>query len=1600
MSVQISTFSNAIARNSFNHIPLPGLEKDVKAIKETSHVTIAAIGKKIYGMDENIYGKPIKAGALTGRKACDITTLLQELFKENKGFKKEWLSFTQTRQLEFTELLLSNLKKFSGTPKEYKRLFKSSLIFLLECSKIFPNKQLSDLEDFLIFYIKHYEKHHCHAAKLILKALSEIKLNHLAFNKLLKLFSPYFEIPKSYEQIEKEIRIFLKIAKDPNIDIERFETHTIKILQIYESNSEFFYLLYNKIYLDKPSGFTADFSSYKNFINLLEYFQFYAEYGSEKGCKGLLDVYEKILHSLDTINFLIKNQASDVVEKLDPILAWISSQLDKGPSVEEIMDLGDFLDRSIALIVLDPLTANILFRAPSDFAALKDCLKEQHDLGEIDIENKPQFLQTLNDRLIKLKKTQIASHLFGTSTISFEIGLRVGKLSSLKTSNAVIHFVDRLYEIHNIDFDNDTYIPLSTKLNKLPFSCLQLIYNILEVSRNNPKIICEVFAFCEKFPYQNMINDLLVNINDFNRSDVKDKNKLAELVQTLTKLAVANPKAAYRIVNISLADNDNGLGSLKKIPSILFTYIIKNHSGWLGDPFLNPGRIFFLSEPIFQAKLKELMHIEAKHQVSLFPLFYGHELQLEEGSLINFLKDNPQICLKLIDLRTYFDNIKKLPEDNFVFWSIFNQLLVNKKNELIQIISHTAMFPLACKYLMQKLHSGDVFDLKIFDSQEYPFDKSRILQLIQTSHLDLALKIKKIYSSDKSLGHRLLDMASAKFFEETTLLIDRHENNPNDPLTKKLVGLAGSKHGALIQKFLKIKLEKNESFLVDIVVDQSTELAEKLFEARSHYRPLYEKIVQQFDLEPGQRNELFQKALEAVSKGYFSLAYTLLNNPRGYYSPVDISIHNLEKWHELTEEWHAFDRSALKPEEIQRINQLLPFAFSYLEKQPNSAHFEKWIHCIQFYLQHDPQALVTILTSPSWRNIEDPIWAFDQPALKKLFESKLKTANEKYAPDLSVNPLAEMTPLTITLAECLVTSAGNLNSFINDRLEEILSIKHPYFKDYIFHILTALKNPLLRETLKSLKEIPFPSKQHTVLAQTLGLPLDKPLTLRQGRVAVISALLWPLRQNLAGSCFGTAPMIQLSWHIDGLIILMRNLISIANEGLIRKSTSESNNGTVEYPIVIIDENKQKHFKGDHFFARTLEYSIATLGSSKNKLFSETQEQWKQLFTATFQKCFDLYEKELGTSRQILQAKALKTMIDELTSNSVLVYDGFFQHPSNLKTGAWLIIDIKTGGILFNEIEKDKFIKKCLLKTKETLISSFSQFKAAFEGVFNLADDFVSSPVALEILYQAKDFEELEGLSKINPVRFRHYRKQHNFADFRGGHCIHVLENFYSNVTCFQGEISDNPYETFQSQLSLLSDHELEHAKKGPYFKSISASRHAFNFKADQAVKLFEKRTPQEIWAEEMKILIEIEESALEEKARTHLIGKFLSCFSLEERNEIRNFLYPTSPKTVRELFDLFKEVECLIRGEKHFDGFVAGNINYSMRTMPAFTNRFPKPHYVYDTNWITHDSSFGYTYNLYEGTVKSIFSQEKTPVRGRWNPGEAHNFSMRTYQVS
>lgn len=565
-----------------------------------------------------------------------------------------------------------------------------------------------------------------------------------------------------------------------------------------------------------------------------------------------------------------------------------------------------------------------------------------------------------------------------------------------------------------------------------------------------------------------------------------------------------------------------------------------------------------------------------------------------------------------------------------------------------------------------------------------------------------------------------------------------------------------------------------------------------------------------------------------------------------------------------------------------------------------------------------------------------------------------KILEQTLSPLQHTNPSSLFAELSVVLAQNLITAAGNVNSEIIDDFIDILRKNFSLKPDEIYKIeitigvLKMLKNQEFNERLSKIKTLPGDSRRADLVNKILHLKQGSNVSSRDAQVAVVSALLWPLRQGQVGSCFVTSIAIQLASHEGGVKQLLEDYISLINNGCLTRKIKDSHKGTIDYPLVLNKEHFFNNHIDDNLLTRAFEYTLAnTMMSSETASGLRGPVSMIIDNEPLFKKLFEL-EDHL----------AHKMAIEYKTTCSCIY---------SPEKDSWVLVNVNNG-------------KPFVDMTDEEVSEFFIQLS-----------DNVSRNLKKEDTEGLQTMENCKRIIKSNKF-FSYWNSiRDDLIESGGGDIEPILENYHTTIVTndYINELDENCFRELFEWVKGWSQQEKDYVKQNQGFVKTAyfPSLHAMNLRAHAILKMSEDAQSDE------KIIIENMQQKAETLLKIPITSQILEDFfqkysKLYEdeffANKLIKQLMNSNNQTIQSLYELLLKEDFPKRSHLETKEEWTKRIEQVLRSNPALSSIFPEIHYVIDTNW-DHLPCRGYSWSPFENKMIPFFIKNDPLNTYKWS---------------
>ncbi len=531
---------------------------------------------------------------------------------------------------------------------------------------------------------------------------------------------------------------------------------------------------------------------------------------------------------------------------------------------------------------------------------------------------------------------------------------------------------------------------------------------------------------------------------------------------------------------------------------------------------------------------------------------------------------------------------------------------------------------------------------------------------------------------------------------------------------------------------------------------------------------------------------------------------------------------------------------------------------------------------------------------------------------------------------------AETAKFCHQLAEILLSPSGCLNTVMLDPIIDIITNNidiEKTIKETIILKLHALQNHVEFSDRLAMNPVPKDNtRQATLIRAMLQKEPTEALTSREINSAILSALVWPLRQHSTiGSCFATSIVIQQGSHAEGMKQILEDLLSLVGNGCLTRAVQIPQKGTLDTPLVIpnIEEFCQK-FQNDNLLARAHEFTTTNIGGAK------------------------LAGRLIGPGGAI---RLIGQTIANRLSNPLLQQ----------------VVEANCCTIL--SPERNKWIS-ISTQTGQALDSMSVDEAAQFFGA--MIDD-----PALKEYCESPEFKKLLK------------QQSFTINAGTGADHIGTLLSTDVEETKVQIDIARS-FEDLFNLVATWSESDKNYARQNPgLLIPFATPNHAFSLRANELINLYDAsqgdvsnmdRTNTFIHSE---LSEELAAQFLDQYVKLYTQHSKTNPMTDEElvqyKDEIHKELFTNRQPTIETLYEVMKKQDYNTFWSKSLETLWSQRLEQVLRSLPAVQDLVPKEYYVLDSNW---------TSSPQRGFTMSILQNKPIVLTMRSNPFDPRDWSI------
>lgn len=1306
------------------------------------------------------------------------------------------------------------------------------------------------------------------------------------------------------------------------------------------------------------------------------------------------------------VNSLLMNCSRSILQDLDPLFQWLSKEAKKDKNIGLIDTLVKVLDCTAALNIVQPELFKILVKIPANKVFLWNKI----------FSNIKFITKITAEEICKIFESQNEGKLYKDLFDSWENNSALrNQFSRLFIKNPELEILFSNWISNSLNAaeiaikDNDS--TLISMIRQLPQTHQKMIWKIITNEGHDQSWLTGVLIFSKEFPYSEVVEKyfdicryhVATTAGKDNSFNLKNEQDIFHSLSRrhpmlIPQFLIILKQCRNLYADLSLQDIKilESLFPLATFRSLVKNYTVNNCYKSSGDkPFyqstLNRNIINELRVPVTFANFTKLIDIENSYKIRLFPIF-SKILQSLTSELLKEFAFNKKFAIHLSGLGLQPYHLIQLTSQ-----------IKNDPSHVVNLVEIAVSHPNAYKLFLAENNLGHPANqssisrfysvlLDLHKQGDRNFISQALLTLFENDEQEFVYELLPFIKKNHAFLLKLIDMIKGGAIDEAKLLLrlseaENKKNKSQNHFVNCLVQIASSHNASLIKaaldlfgrsdhhpllkimhnEALKGKVENYTRNLFVIIARGQEVLAKNLFEIASKPQSTHSSSE--------------KKTFMMLQEGYLNLAIeSTLKENAFFWNSID-SISDFELIQQLH---HLYDelKSDIIPQTTKEL--LWSFVLQLASLPGRSKQAKEWISNLEFLLSDEPGVILSMLSSEAWKSaLKGSPWKNNAGALVdqvlKQFPLKVDSAYLVYLPaSLSDNLL----DLTLTIAHCLLTPKGSINPPQIDNVIEsaaLASLKLGYEKSHLKRVLEIIKHPNFNDRLSTLTAPPKNSKQAQLVQSILDHSENSAISPRDAKLAVLSALLWPLRQGEQGSCFATSAIIQLDSSAEGLKQSLEDYISILSHGYLERKREK-------FPIYFEKSIFEKKFKGVNFLVRAREYAVASMGASVCSIEGMALKNFNNFIVKNLNefKIKNFSVKDFADFERI-EKLILEKLQKNFASSSQIRYYGHEHHAEQNLNGAWKLVDIENEMPIAQSLnEFISFFKKVFEKSFKELHNNPENIKIIQMLSAHFANLVVTEKFILGMLDELnkQGFKNI-GLPAVNPIRYFDMLANSPFSCYQGGDIQKVLETYHERKALrinFSNE--EHPLLSFERYKSMLSEAENSEARDNSYaLHPLVTYTHAFSIKAANVVDADLKSLADL----QQKQNILMKNKVLSPLMQSIIINLFTKTLKVQQQPYFKTFIKQLNIKecTLKAFNDIICDASRLISCEPVVGSMKDKHFSNIIRLLPFFDHIRPKVHVIGDTNWKR---------NLYIGFGLSLDHEEQKPL--------IHNDSIEGHQIT
>lgn len=1167
--------------------------------------------------------------------------------------------------------------------------------------------------------------------------------------------------------------------------------------------------------------------------------------------------------------------------------------------------------------------------------------------------NRPNIL--LNSLKTILKKGVEESDAIQNLLASFEKLQEIYKSAPPVYSNLI-----SIIEQTNFEPINWTYILLSLKLINEEIENPRRILQFIDFFKNDIKILARLHEIKTALASESAF-EYFLEYTLYNKTVTEEL--LDEFILASDRILEARLKAEFPVQapRIAEAYKDGTLfHAISKLSDQFprrrdFEYLLEHYVADKKDPTDKLKNLSSLTPKFIQNvlankhrifQLQIILQLERERHISLLPIFLEDAARLD-GPLVQTLQGNEtfsrQIDSTLWKIESYYQVLLEwLRINKATLFNIFD-LAHEHQSALQSFLNDQSLQQGAPSTSIAHLFTR-ITALQADSSQAH----------LAHAWLDLVERNEKLafdlLKYNEEYCHRWLEIAACEEFMVLSELIRRSDENPKDLFLPAMLEIIDVSNISLIKYLLKLYKDKvpidQQDFLIQIAalkpgnVPFSKEFQTAVIlhaRGEKELMKIWETIMA---VPAAKRDSEVRHILSWLNLGHFGLVKEYWNNrEKEFWEKTIVLSLDATTMQQLRDFYINLQLLRNPPISMSQAT-VTSIEQQALKAVQSKSSGELWLKGMLFTMEHQPDQVAKTFSISGEELIEKS---------KKIITDKLDL------PD-------SLSSLIITLADCLITSEGTINSKLASSIIPILEIALKRLdiplhvkKELRFLFETVTGDPYFSDRLQACQLPVEGTMQAKLIRAQLDLDPSKPITVRHARIVALSAILSPVFQGNLGSCFSTSVVRQLLSYKDGIKQSFEDFLCLLSQGFLTRTIYDRNQSVKRhFPMSFDEEGFKMHFRKDNFLSRAREFTLASMDKATNYVYTTAMKLIKSL-------PFPEEDDEISP----WETEIVSKLGQEFVKLTAARYLGYIKSSNSDKQGGWVIVDRATEKPLTGNLE----IEKLLLKSLQTYatgqgndLMQYPAIRTLFEETFPkfiTSGEFVKKMFGVTQAEFPKTFAFNAKSAPISPL-----------IAFEGGYEKDVIITYHECTSSISRNlpkaVSGHPLERFFRIITRLSPHERTLATSSPYYlKTIGSSDHGMNLRVKPFLNQVKKEENiTKLMNEMRKENEELMRFAITPEIKKSILNHFLLQWNAKNSKQLEEPLERAigkhTPKTVQELCQLLLKTTVSVIPGLETASHTKIKILCALSKIINLKKVFPETYKIIHTNWdIVNGVSYG-----------------------------------------